>query len=71
MIKNWIASNIIFQLGYDEKSETLEVEFKNKEIYNYYLVPNEVYNEFMKSGQERDNYFKEKIEKGYQSTRIY
>ena len=34
-----VASSNISAVGYDEQSETLEVEFLNGSIYQYYNVP--------------------------------
>ncbi len=34
-----VASSTIVAIGYDEPSQTLEVEFKAGSIYQYYNVP--------------------------------
>jgi hypothetical protein len=34
-----VSSSNILSIGYDDVSETLEVEFKNGTIYHYFNVP--------------------------------
>jgi len=41
-----ISSNIA-SIGYDEANETVEVEFKDGSVYQYFDVPNQVANDFM------------------------
>ena len=42
-----ITSSNIASIGYDETSETLEIEFKDGSVYQYFEVPNNVAKEFM------------------------
>lgn len=42
-----VASSLVASVGYDENTETLEVEFLNSAIYQYYGVPRNVYEQFM------------------------
>lgn len=44
-----ISSNIV-SIGYDDGAETLEVEFKGGEVYQYYGVPAHVHQELMGAG---------------------
>ena len=39
MIRDAVSSSNIVSIGYDANSETLEVEFKNGSIYQYFNVP--------------------------------
>ena len=39
MDRTSVSSSNIESVGYEENSETLEVEFKNQSIYQYYNVP--------------------------------
>lgn len=39
MIRDSVASTNIASIGYDPDSETLEVEFSNGSIYQYFNVP--------------------------------
>lgn len=40
-----VTSTNVESLGYDSASETLEVEFKNGTVYQYFDVPERVYEE--------------------------
>jgi hypothetical protein len=47
-----VASSNIASVGYDESSQTLEVEFLNGSIYQYYGVPQNVYDQLMQAGSK-------------------
>lgn len=49
MNRNPVASSNIASLGYDEPSQTLEVEFMNGMIYQYYNVGSALYEELMRA----------------------
>jgi len=42
-----VASSTIRAVGYDERNQALEVEFKSGGIYQYMNMPNSVYERFM------------------------
>lgn len=42
-----VASSNVASIGYDEASETLEVEFHRGGIYQYYNVPRVIFDEMM------------------------
>ena len=42
-----VKSSNIFSVGYDSITKTLQVEFKNGIIYEYYEVPEIIYSAFM------------------------
>lgn len=44
-----VASTNIASAGYDEASETLEIEFSNGTIYQYYNVGGALYEQFRQS----------------------
>ena len=44
-----VKSSNIKSIGYDETSNTLEIEFNDGHIYQYIKVPINIYNELMKS----------------------
>lgn len=52
MIRNPIASTNILSAGYDESSETLEVEFLSGSVYQYYNVPISIFDAFRNSGSK-------------------
>jgi hypothetical protein len=43
-----VNSSNLASVGYDETSNTLEVEFNNGGIYQYFNVPESVYKVFVK-----------------------
>ena len=47
MERNPVTSSNIRSVGYDEPSQTLEVEFDNGSIYQYYNVGSDLYAQFM------------------------
>ena len=47
-----LSSTSIRSLGYDQPSQTLEVEFLNGAIYQYYNVPENMYSEMMKASSK-------------------
>lgn len=49
MIRDPIASTNIASAGYDEVSQTLEVEFISSGIYQYYNIGADLYQQFIQS----------------------
>ena len=49
MERETVASSTILSVGYETTSETLEVEFKGGSLYQYYNVPESVYQDLMAS----------------------
>lgn len=47
MNRDMVASSNIISVGYDEPSQTLEVEFANGSVYQYYNVGSVLHEEFM------------------------
>ena len=45
-----VSSSNIASIGYEEKSETLEIEFHSGGVYQYFDVPRNVYNGLMSTG---------------------
>ena len=52
MDRELVASSNISSAGYDEAAETLEVEFNNGTIYQYYNVPAAMYEQFRQAGSK-------------------
>lgn len=44
-----VSSSNLASVGYDSGSETLEVEFKNGSIYQYYNVPQVMFESLMQA----------------------
>lgn len=47
MKRDTVASSHIVSVGHDTQSETLEVEFMDGSIYQYYNVPRSIYDAFL------------------------
>ncbi len=52
MQKYSVASSNLASVGYDPATETLEVEFLSGSVYQYYNVPENVYDELMKESSK-------------------
>ena len=49
MERNMVASSNVRSVGYSEPAQTLEVEFLNGSVYQYYNVPEFIYSQLMRS----------------------
>jgi hypothetical protein len=58
-----IQSANIASLGYDAETQTLEVEFLNGHVFQYFNVPADIYNGFLEA-ESKGLYFSISI-KGY------
>ncbi len=47
-----VASSNIASIGYDAETETLDVEFLSGAIYQYYNVPQNMYEQLMQAGSK-------------------
>lgn len=47
MDKQNVASSNVKAIGYDRHTQTLEVEFLNGRVYQYYGVPENMHSQFM------------------------
>lgn len=47
MRRDPVASSNLVSVGYDPSSQTLEIEFSSGGIYQYYNVPETIYNELL------------------------
>jgi hypothetical protein len=47
MNREYVSSSNIASVGYDEATQTLEVEFTNGSVYQYYNVGAVIYEQFM------------------------
>jgi hypothetical protein len=52
MERQSVTSSNIASIGYDENSSTLEIEFLNNSIYQYFDVPQHIYQELMKADSQ-------------------
>lgn len=52
MIRIPVESSNISSIGFDEDSNTLEIEFHNGGVYQYFDVPLQVYEALMEAGSK-------------------
>jgi hypothetical protein len=63
-----VTSVDITQIGYQEDSETLEIQFSRGEVCQYYNVPSGIYDELMQS-PTKEEYYHTKIGERFPCTR--
>jgi hypothetical protein len=49
MEREFVASSNVLSIGYDGTTETLEVEYTNQAVYQYYNVPEPLHQQLMAS----------------------
>jgi hypothetical protein len=64
-----VTSSNIRGIGYDPKSQILEIEFHGSGIYQYFKVPQTVYNALM-TASSHGSYFAHYIRKQYRWKKI-
>ncbi len=64
-----IASSNIAAVGYDEPSQTLEVEFTNGAVYQYYNVTQAVFEQLMLAGS-KGQFLAYQIKNAYPYSRV-
>jgi hypothetical protein len=63
MERTSVNSSNIASIGYDGRSQTLEVEFNSGSIYQYFQVPESLYQGLMRASSH-GSYFDAYIKKG-------
>lgn len=69
MERQSVKSSNLASIGYDEENEILEVEFKNGGVYQYFDVPENVYDELM-NADSHGVYFSSNIRNEYEFEKI-
>lgn len=69
MIRNPIPSSTIASIGYDSDSETLEIEFTNGSIYQYFNVPTGLNDQLM-AAPSKGQFLHVYIKNGYPYSRV-
>ncbi|MFA6087240.1 KTSC domain-containing protein [Mucilaginibacter sp.] len=64
-----VSSSNIASIGYDERTETLEVEFLNGGVYQYFDVPKHIYNEMM-GASSHGQYLAQNIKGRYRYSKV-
>jgi uncharacterized protein len=62
-------STNIASIGYDQETQTLEVEFIKGSLYQYFDVPQVVYEDFV-SADSKGKYLANKIKGNYRYARV-
>jgi len=69
MDRNYVASSNIASIGYDEQTQTLEIEFQNGTIYQYYNVTLDMYEKLMQEGS-KGRFFNAYIKNAFPYSRV-
>ena len=69
MMREPVASTNISSVGYDAPSETLEVEFSNGTLYQFYNIPQGLYDEFL-AASSKGQFFNVYIKTAYPYSRV-
>ena len=69
MLKHSVGSTNLMSIGYDRETETLEVEFLNGRIYQYYGVPNNLHNQLMQA-PSKGQFFNSYVRNSYPFSRV-
>jgi hypothetical protein len=64
-----VASSNVASVGYDEQSETLEVEFLNGTVYQYFNVGMDLYEQF-RAAPSKGQFLNAYIRKSYPYSRV-
>lgn len=64
-----LSSSVIARVAYDETSNTLNVEFRNGGVYQYYEIPPDVYEELVQA-ESAGVYFAQNIRDVYRFARV-
>ena len=69
MLKQNVASTNLMSVGYDERTQTLEVEFFDGRVYQYYGVPDNMHSQLMQA-PSKGQFFSIYIRNNYPFSRV-
>ena len=69
MIRQPVSSSNIRAIGYDSESNMLEIEFRSGGVYQYFGVPEPIYNELMHASSH-GSYFHRYVKDRYRWAKI-
>lgn len=69
MQRTSVNAGDLSSVGYDPAAQTLEIEFKGGDIYQYHSVPFAIYEGLMNATSHED-YFQASIKDSYSSTKV-
>ena len=64
-----VASTVLAEVGYDEPSGVLEVQFRSGRVYRYFQVPRTAYRALMKA-ESIGGYFNREIKTRYRGVMV-
>jgi len=64
-----VSSSNVASIGYDEETQTLEIEFLSGGVYQYSGVPIDVYESLMAAGS-KGSFFHKEIRNVYPTSRV-
>ncbi len=68
MDRQSVASSNLASVGYDEDTETLEVEFQNGSVFQYHGVPAETHKQLIQAGSV-GRFFSSNIRKTFEHSK--
>lgn len=69
MNKQTVSSSTVISIGYDRRTETLEIEFGSGRVYQYYGVPDNLHREIMQT-PSKGKFFNIYIKNRYSFSRV-
>ena len=69
MIRTPVSSSNIISVGYDTGTQTMEVEFNSGAVYQYFDIPQGIYDAFMAAGSKGE-FFAAQIKGNYRYARV-
>lgn len=69
MLKQSVASTNLASAGYDETTQTLEVQFVNRRGYQYYGVPEDMHKQLMRAAS-KGHFLNAHIRNSYSFSRV-
>lgn len=69
MKRQAVESSNLVSIGYDLETSTLEVEFKNEAVWQYFDVPESVWHEF-ESSESKGKFFGREIKGSYRESKV-
>lgn len=69
MNRRSVSSSNISSIGYDVDSQTLEIEFLNGSVYQYFDIPQHVYSGIMNAGSHGE-YLAQNIKGAYRYSKV-
>lgn len=69
MLRDSVASTSIASIGYDEAAQTLEIEFTNGTVYQYYNVGSALFEQFKMAGS-KGQFLNSYIKNAYPYSRV-